>query len=43
MTKKEEQGLLIFERKIFKRIYDPKYEDWERKSRTNREIEELSK
>jgi hypothetical protein len=42
MTKKEEQALLIFERKIFK-IYGPKYEDGEWKSRTNRELEELSK
>ena len=36
MTKKEEQALLIFERKIFRRIYGPKYEDGEWKSRTNR-------
>ena len=42
MTKKEEQAVLIFERKIF-RIYGPKYEDGEWKSRTNRELEELSK
>ena len=39
--KKEEQALLIFERKIFRR--GPKYEDGEWKSRTNRELEELSK
>jgi hypothetical protein len=43
MTKKEEQALLIFERKIFRRIYGAKYEDGEWKSRTNRELEELSK
>ena len=43
MTKKEEQALLIFERKIFRRIYDPKYEDGEWKIRTNRELEELNK
>jgi hypothetical protein len=29
--------------KIFRRIYGPKYEDGEWKSRTNRELEELSK
>jgi len=43
MSKKEEQVLLIFERKIFRRIYGPKYEDGEWKIRTNRELEELSK
>jgi hypothetical protein len=35
--------MLIFERKIFRRIYGLKYEDGERKNRTNRELEELSK
>jgi len=43
LTKKEEQALLIFERKIFGRIYGPKYENGEWKSRTNRELEEMSK
>jgi hypothetical protein len=43
MTKKEEKALVIFERKIFRRIYGPKYEDGEWKSRMNRELEELSK
>jgi hypothetical protein len=43
MTKKEGQDLLIFERKIFRKIYGPKYEDGEWKSRTNRELETLSK
>ena len=43
MTKKEEQAVLIFKREIFRRIYGPKYEDGEWKSRTNRELEELSK
>jgi hypothetical protein len=43
MTKKEEQVLLIFERKIFRRIYGPKYEKWEWKSRKNQELEEMSK
>jgi hypothetical protein len=32
-----------FERKILRRIYDPKYENGEWKSRTNRELQELSK
>ena len=42
-SKKEEQALFIFERKIFRRIYGPKYEDGEWKSRTNRELEEFNK
>ena len=42
MTKKE-QALLIFERKIFRRISGPKYENGEWKSRKNRELEEMSK
>jgi len=42
-TKKEEQALLIFERQMFRRIYGPKCEDGEWKSRTNRELEELTK
>jgi hypothetical protein len=43
MTKKEEQALLMFERKMLGRIYGPKYEDGEWKSRTNRKLEKLSK
>jgi hypothetical protein len=43
MTKKEEQAVLIFERKIFRRIYGAKHEDGEWNSGTNRELEELSK
>ena len=39
--KKEEQALLIFERKIFRRMCGPKYENGELKSRTNRELEEI--
>ena len=43
LTKKEEQALLIFERKIFRTTYGPKYENREWKSWTNRELEEMSK
>jgi hypothetical protein len=43
LTKKEEQAVLIFERKIFRRIYGPKYENGEWKSRAKRELEEMYK
>jgi hypothetical protein len=43
MMKKEEQTLLIFERKVFRNMYGPKYENGEWKSRTNCELEELRK
>jgi len=43
LTKKEEQALIIFERKIFRRIYGPKQENGEWKSQTNRELGEMSK
>jgi hypothetical protein len=43
MTKKEEQAVLIFVCFIFRRIHGTKYEDGDWKSRTNRELEELSK
>jgi len=43
MTKKEEKAMLIFERKIFRRIYGHKYESGEWKSRTNGELEEMNK
>jgi len=43
LTKTEEQALLIFERKIFRRIYGAKYENGEWKSRTNRELEQMIK
>ena len=43
VTKKEKQTMLIYERKIFRRIYGPKYEKREWKCRTNRELEGMSK
>jgi len=43
LTEREEQAVLIFERKIFRRIYGAKCENGEWKSRTNRELEEMSK
>jgi hypothetical protein len=43
MTKKEEQALLVFNRKIFRRMYGPKYENGEWKTRMNQELEEMSK
>jgi hypothetical protein len=42
LTKKDKQALLVFERKIFRRIYGPKYENSKWKSRMNRELEEMS-
>ena len=43
LTKKEEQAVVIFERKMFRRICGAKYENGEWKSRRNRELEEMSK
>jgi hypothetical protein len=39
MTRKEDEALQIFERKI----YGPKYEKGEWRCRTNRELEEINK
>ena len=41
--KGEEEALLIFKRKMLRRIYGPKYENGEWKSRTNQELEEITK
>jgi hypothetical protein len=43
LTEKEEQAVLIFERKMFRRIYGPKYENGEWKCWTSRELGEMSK
>jgi hypothetical protein len=43
MTKKDEQAVLVFKGNIFRRIYGPKYENGKWKSRTIRELEEMSK
>jgi hypothetical protein len=43
MTKKEQKAVLIFESKTFRRIYGPKYEDGEWKSRTKQELEEMNR
>ena len=42
LAKKEEKAVLTFERKIFRRVCGPKYENGEWKSRTNRELEVMS-
>jgi hypothetical protein len=42
MTRKEE-ALQIFERKILRRTYGPKYEHGERRCRTNQELEDINK
>jgi len=43
LTKKDEQAVLIFERKIFRKIYGPIYENGEWKSGTNQELEVMRK
>jgi hypothetical protein len=43
ITKNDEHSLLVFERKIFRRIYSPKYDNGEWKTRMNRELEEMNK
>jgi len=40
---KEEQAVLIVERKIFRRIYGTKYDNGEWKSGTKEELEEMCK
>jgi len=42
LTEKEEQAVLILERKIFRRIYGHRYENGERKSHMNGELEVMS-
>jgi hypothetical protein len=42
-TKRDEQAVLVFKRKIFRSIYGPKYENGEWKRWTNRELDEISK
>jgi len=39
LKKKEEQALMMFEKKIFRRLCGSKYENGEWKCRTNRELE----
>jgi len=43
VTEREGQAVLIFEKKIIRKIYGAKYENGEWKSRKNRELEEMSK
>ena len=43
VTKRDKQAVLDFERKMFRRIYGSKYGKGEWKSRTNRELEYMSK
>jgi hypothetical protein len=43
VTNKDEQTLLVFKRKILRRICGPKCETGEWKNRTNGELEEVSK
>jgi hypothetical protein len=43
ITKKDEQAAVVFERTLFRGIYGAKYVNGEWKSRTNRELEEMSK
>ena len=42
-NKERREALLIFERKILRRIYGPKYENGEWRSKTNPELEEITK